>query len=455
MTARFRRRVFAALSAAAASAVLSGAPAAGQTLAESLSDAYSTNPDLAAERARLRAAQEGLVQARSQRLPTLNAGGSVTESERWGSQFFNSPPSSIDYQLTATQALYAGGRISGGIDQARAGLEASRAQLRSAGQQVLIDAVAAHMNVIRDQQVVAIRRNNVEVLAEQLRAAEDRFEVGEITRTDVAQAEARLSGARAQLAAAQAGLASSRANYERVVGVAPGELGAPEALPRLPESIGEAAETAVDLNPTLAAARFNEIAAEKQVQIARGALRPEVSLRAQAAENRDADLTGQGQGQASISAQVSVPIFTGGLNGSRVREALAQSDAARLQVTAARRQVLEGVRSAWNNLLAAQAVIESSRQAVRANEIAFDGVEQEAFVGLRTTLDVLNAEQELLNSRLELVRAERDLYVASYGLLQAMGRLDPRWLGLTVDEQALLAAEREAERSNFDLTPWN
>ena len=455
MTARFRRRVFAALSAAAALSVLAGAPVAAQTLAESLADAYSTNPDLAAERARLRAAQEGLVQARSQRLPTLSAGGSVTESERWGSQFFNSPPSSIDYQLTANQALYAGGRISGGIDQARAGLEASRAQLRSTGQQVLIDAVAAHMNVIRDQQVVAIRRNNVEVLAEQLRAAEDRFEVGEITRTDVAQAEARLSGARAQLAAAQAGLASSRANYERVVGVAPGELGAPEALPRLPESIGEAAETAVDLNPTLAAARFNEIAAEKQVQIARGALRPEVSLRAQAAENRDADLTGQGQGQASISAQVSVPIFTGGLNGSRVREALAQSDAARLQVTAARRQVLEGVRSAWNNLLAAQAVIESSRQAVRANEIAFDGVEQEAFVGLRTTLDVLNAEQELLNSRLELVRAERDLYVASYGLLQSMGRLDPRWLGLTVDEQALLAAEREAERSNFDLTPWN
>ncbi len=455
MTARFRRRVFAALSAAAAWMVLATAPSAAQSLSDSLSDAYSTNPDLAAERARLRGAQEGLVQARSQRLPTLNAGAGVTESERWGSQFFNSPPSSIDYQVTASQALYAGGRISGGIDQARAALEASRSQLRSTGQQVLIDAVAAHMNVIRDQQVVAIRRNNVEVLAEQLRAAEDRFEVGEITRTDVAQAEARLSGARAQLAAAQAALASSRANYERVVGVAPGELGEPGALPRLPESIGEAAETAVDLNPNLAAARFNEIAAEKQVQIARGALRPEVALQARAGENRDADLTGRGQGQASISAQVSVPIFTGGLNGSRVREALAQADAARLQVTSARRQVLEGVRSAWNNLLAAQAVIESSRQAVRANEIAFDGVEQEAFVGLRTTLDVLNAEQELLNSRLELVRAERDLFVASYALLQAMGRLDPRWLGLSVDEQALLAAERAAERSNFDLTPWN
>lgn len=455
MTAGFRRRVLAVLSAAAALSLAAAAPGAAQTLPDSLADAYATNPDLAAQRARLRAAQEGLVQARSQRLPTVSAGGGVTEAERWGSQFFNSPPSSIDYQITASQALYAGGRISGGIDQARAGLEASRAELRSTGQQVLTDAVAAHMNVIRDQQVVAIRRNNVEVLAEQLRAAEDRFEVGEITRTDVAQAEARLSGARAQLAAAQAALASSRANYERVVGVAPGELVAPQALPRLPETLGEAAETAVDLNPSLAAARFNEIAAEKQVQIARGALRPEIALQARASENRDADLTGQGQGQATISAQVSVPIFTGGLNGSRVREALAESDAARLQVTSARRQVLEGVRSAWNNLLAAQAVIESSRQAVRANEIAFDGVEQEAFVGLRTTLDVLNAEQELLNSRLELVRAERDLYVASYALLQSMGRLDPRWLGLTVDEQALLEAEREAERSNFDLTPWN
>jgi outer membrane protein len=223
----------------------------------------------------------------------------------------------------------------------------------------------------------------------------------------------------------------------------------------LPENLGDALETALSTNPDLLAAEYSERAAELGVQVARGALRPEVSLSARASESRQSDFTGQALGSATVSANVSVPIFTGGLNRSRVREALASADEARLGSLNVRRQVIEGVTNAWNNYLAAQAVIESSRQAVRANEIAFEGVEQEAFVGLRTTLDVLNAEQELLNSRLELVRAERDLTVASYGVLQSMGLLGARTLALPVETPEQNDSFTPGSGLELDLTPWN
>ncbi|GGE33600.1 membrane protein [Marinicauda pacifica] len=435
------------------------APATAQTLEETLAAAYESNPVLAGQRAQLRQTNEGYYQARAGALPSLSASASVSESETWGGSsqatLGQTGSGSAGYSVTANQALYRGGRISGAIDQALAGIEAGRMRLLSTEQGVLVDAVTAHTTVIRDQEIVAIRRNNVEVLARQLDAARDRFEVGEITRTDVAQAEARLSGAQAELAAAQAQLAASRANYERVVGITPTTLVEPEGLPVLPQDLANAADVALAANPELLAAQYSEIAASQGVQIARGARRPEIGLQATASENRESDFTGRGRGSATIRAQVSVPLFTGGLNASRVREAIAAEDQARLQVVQARRQVIEGVTTAWNNLLAARAVIESSREAVRANEIAFDGVEQEAFVGLRTTLDVLNAEQELLNSRLNLVQAERDLYVASYNLLQSMGVLDAQRLELPVDAYDAEASLDRGWGPNLDLTPWN
>lgn len=436
------------------------APAVSQTLEESLTAAYQSNPVLAGQRAQLRQTNEGYHQARSAALPSLSASASVSDRHVWGDTAL--PPGAdfgedpeAGYSLSANQALYRGGRTSGSIDAALARIEAGRMALRAAEQDVLVGAVAAHTTVIRDQEIVSIRRNNTEVLARQLDAARDRFEVGEITRTDVAQAEARLSGAQAQLSAAQAQLAASRANYERIVGIVPATLVPPQGLPELPENLADAAEVALAANPQLLSAQYAEIAASRQVQVARGNRRPEVSLSATASENRQADFGGAAEGTATMRAQVTVPLFTGGLNNSRVREALAAEDQARLQVIQARRQVVEGVTTTWNNLLAARAVIESSRQAVRANEIAFEGVEQEAFVGLRTTLDVLNAEQELLNSRLELVRAERDLYVASYNLLQAMGILDVERLGLPVEPYQPSAELDRGWRPNLDLTPWN
>lgn len=430
--------------------------AQAQSLDDSLATAYETSPVLAAERTRMRSQREGVVQARSGLLPSLSANATVTERESWGQvNPFQQNTGTGSYSVSAQQTLFSGGRVLAGITQAQAQFESRRMSLRATEQDVLLSAVSAHMNVIRDQQIIAIRSNNVEVLSQQLQAARDRFEVGEITRTDVAQAEARVSGARAQLSAAQAALAASRAFYERVVGSAPVELQAPDALPSLPEAYADVVETAVNYNPNLLGAQFNEAAAEQGIRIARGARLPEVSLSASASEQRQSDFSGPEVGSGTVRAQVSIPLFTGGLNNSRVRSALAQRDEQRLLSVSARRQVIEEATNAWNSYLAAQAVIESSREAVRANEIAFDGVEQEAFVGLRTTLDVLDAEQELLNSRLDLVRAERDLYVASYILLQSMGFLDAERLQLRVD----LIDERQAAQSGrwsqIDLTPWN
>jgi len=431
--------------------------ASAQTLEETLSAAYLSNPTLAAQRARLEQTEEGYFQARAGRLPTLGANASVSEQNNWGGagQFQADPEGSASYGLTLNQPIYRGGRISGSIDAALARILAGREQLRATEQTTFISAVAAHSDVVRDLEVVVIRSNNVEVLAEQLRAARDRFEVGEITRTDVAQAEARLSGARAQLSAAQAALAASRAAYQRVTGIEAVEPADPEAAPVVPEDYAEAVEVALANNPDLLSSQYAERAAEQGVRVARGALLPEVSVSASATENRTSDFTGQARGSASVRAQVSVPIFTGGLNRSRVREARSAADETRLQSLAVRRQVVEGVSNAWNNYLAALAVITSSREAVRANEIAFDGVEQEAFVGLRTTLDVLNAEQELLNSRLELVRAERDLTVASYALMQAMGLLHTGRLELAVDAFDPESAFEDRRGLNFDLTPWD
>lgn len=443
------------------------ANAQAQSLEEALAHAYNTNPTLQAERARLRATDESWVQARSARLPSVSADASISRNSTESRSTFvlgnqqvvsqsetDSTPK--NYSITATQSIYRGGRTSGQINQASAQVMAGRESLRAVEQGVLVDAVTAFMDVRRDMEVVSIRRNNVDVLAQHLQAAQDRFEVGEITRTDVAQAEARLSGAQAQLAGAQSQLSVSRAAYERVTGEPAATLEQPPALPSLPDNLADAASAAFDNSPQLRAAQYGEEAARHGIQVARGAMRPEVSLRASASAARDSSFSGDERDSTSITGTVSMPIFTGGLNRSRVRAAVASEEQARFQVNEARRQVTEGVTNAWTAYVASLAVIDSSRQAVLANEIALDGVEQEAYVGLRTTLDVLDAEQELLESRLTLVTAERDSYVAGYRLLQAMGLLSADSLGLGVELYDPAAVENSRSRfNNFDLTPWN
>ena len=455
-----------ALALAGGSALLALAgPAQAQTLEDALVLAYNSNPTLQAERARLRATDENLVQARSAWLPSISANASIaqqhSEGESYNSLFGTTSFSESDAtpknaSVTVNQNVWQGGGISGQIDQAEAVILAGRESLRSVEQEVIVTAVTAFMDVHRDAEVVNIRRNNVELLVQQLQAARDRFEVGEITRTDVAQAEARLSASQAQLSAAQAQLAASRAAYERVVGEPPATLEQPPELPPLPDSLADAAEYAYYYSSTLRGALYSEEAAEQAIRIARSDFFPEVSIQATASTARDSSITGDYRDSTAITGRVSVPIFTGGLNRSRVRAAIAQEEAATFQVREARRFVTEAVSNAWNAYVASLAVIESSAQAVRANEIAFEGVEQEAFVGLRTTLDVLNAEQELLESRLTLVTAERDSYVAGYRLMQAMGLLNAEQLALDVDVYDPTAENGDRwSIPNFDLTPWN
>ncbi len=459
--------ILGAVLAGSVSLIAMAAPAWGQSLEDTLIMAYNSNPTLQAERASLRAIDEGRVQAMAGRLPTVSADASIARQHVESQSTFvigddrvssnsTSDATPKNYSITASQLIYGGGQVSGAIDQATAQIMAGRESLRSVEQTVLVDAVTAFMNVRRDARVVDIRRNNAEVLAQHLQAARDRFEVGEITRTDVAQAEARLSGAQAELSAAQSQLAVSRAAYERVTGQPPATLEEPPALPGMPDSLADAAEFAYQSSPQLLAAQFSEESARHAIRIARSNLRPEVTLSASASAARDSSFSGDERDSTSVTGRVSIPIFTGGLNRSRVRAAVAQEEQARHQVRQARRQVTEGVTNAWSNYVTSLAVIESSQQAVRANEIALDGVEQEAYVGIRTTLDVLDAEQELLNSRLTLVTAERDSYVAGYQLLQAMGLVSAEQLGLAVDVYD--PAEQDMRQSRFpnlDLTPWD
>lgn len=443
------------ISTGALAAALLTLPAQAQTFEETLELTYRSNPTLQAERAGLRAAEESITQARSGWLPNISASAGISNTTTESSGGFFSQSNTVTpqtYRIDASQAIWRGGEINGAISQAEANVQATREQLRGSEQTILLQAATAYLDVRRDVEIVEIRRNNVEVLLAQLDAAEDRFEVGEITRTDVSQAEARLSSARAQFAAALSQLAASRARYAALVGQYPATLAAEPPLPELPANLEDALEIALDFSPTLRAAAFTEDSARASIQTARGAFVPDVSLSASASRGRDQQISGDQTDRVSVAAQVSVPLFTGGLNRSRVRQAVFNADQARMRVTAARRQVTEVVTTAFNNLVASRSVIASSQQSVDANEIALEGVQQEAFVGLRTTLDVLNAEQELLDARLTLASAERDSYVAGLTLLQAMGLLTADTLNIVGEPEPYVS---EAAGRDFDFTPWN
>lgn len=421
------------------SALLSATVLAGAAQAESLADAmtlaYVTNPLLQAERAGLRATDEQLAQARARRLPSAQLDASYGYSKVKQSSPFFSDTSGFKPRsagIGVNQTLYGGGAIRGGINVAKANIEAGRANLVGVEQSVLLDAATAYLDVLRDADVVLIRRNNVEVLARQRQAAQDRFDVGEITRTDVSQAIARVAGAQAQLQAALSTLANSRAAYERVVGRMPGSLEAVETPLNIPEDLQIARQIAGDQSPIVRAAIHAEEAARQQIYVAKAGLRPSVTLGVNGSTAKNSSFPGQKVDSLTGAARLSIPIFTGGLNQSQTRQAKQRASQARLQMAQTRRQVNEQVARAWSALVAARAVIVSSEEQVKANELAFEGVEQEAQVGLRTTLDVLDAEQELLNARLTLVSAEHDADLAAYGLLAATGQLTAQKLDLKV-----------------------
>ena len=432
------------LAAACSMGLMAGMSTAaqGETLKDAIALAYQTNPTLQRQRALTRAGDEGVVQAKTAFRPALSASASVSGSRTdlatpvttlVGTKIVrrdSSESSASGATLSLTQPLYTGGRASAALTAAEADVLSGREDLRSVEQSILINVIQAYVDVRRDQERLRIAQENVQVLSRQLEESNARFEVGEITRTDVAQSQARQASARANLSSTQAILEISRANYAAVVGQNPVDLAPePSLAALLPATVEQAFDAADQNNPDVRSALYGEQAAAARVAQARAVHNPTVSARASlgwdaGASNGAGDQFRDYDRNLTGSITASVPIFTGGLNSSQIRLARERETAARIGVEGAKRVVLRSVSSAWSNLLAARANLVSNEEQVRATRIAFEGVRQEQQVGLRTTLDVLNAQQELRNAEQALVNARRDEYVAGASVLQAMGALD-------------------------------
>jgi len=430
-----------------------GAPygASAQSLEDALAVAYRTNPTIRAERARLRATEELKAQAWANALPQITASGSyqkVDETQVINSAVIGGGTGATEQQFdlnTVTggvqgeQVIFAGFRNYNAIKQARARVRAGGAQLAATEQSVLLDVATAYFDVLRDTTIFDSNRNQVEVLLRQLDEAQARFRVGEVTRTDVSQAEARLAGARARLSGAQAQLAISRSRYVELVGEAPGTLEEAPPLPEVPESHDAAQALGAIYAPAVIVARENETASRKQVAIAKGVFLPRVSLTAGYQYAEEPSSFTLSDEQFTYGARASIPIFQGGLNLSRVREARALADSAEAGVEEAERRVGAQVTGAWEQLIAARTTITAARAQVDANRLALEGVRRESQLGARTPLDVLDAEQELLNAEVQLATAQRDERAAAFGLLAASGVLTLDAIG--VDPESVIPAE--------------
>lgn len=428
---------------ALAGAWLLAAPAASaQTLQEALARAYSNNPTLLAARAQLRAVDENVPQALAGWRPTVVLSGSVgaaqTRVDQQGrSVDVDRSPNALT--ATVTQPLFRGGRTVAQTRQAENAVLAQRARLLATEQQVLGEAVNAYISVIQQAELVRLNINNEQVLARQLQATNERFRVGEITRTDVAQAESRLAGARTSRTQAEGNLQVARATFQRVVGEPPGRLVNPQPL-RVPVATArEAQEIAATNNPTVVAALFAAASARDNIDVQLSTLLPTLSATAQAFRQGNQQTAGNTTSGGQATLNLSVPIFQGGAEHALVRQARQSAQQSLQQVDEARRLVAQQAASNWESLRSARAAVESVRSQIRAAEIALDGVQREAIVGSRTTLDVLNAEQELLNARTSLVNALATVINASYALAGSIGRLTAQDLGLPVEQYDMTA----------------
>ncbi len=451
------------LAGLAACAALVAAPVRAETmtLSEALATAYETNPTLEAQRADLRATDEGVAQANANWRPSINLQGTYgIEQQKFGASqgpFGPQPPRTVNTQpltgqLSITQPVFRGGQTWAEVGRAKALVGVGRAQLFLTEESVLQDAATAYMDVVRDTQSVMLREQNVAALEQQLKDTQTEASVGEQTKTDVAQAQARLSVARSDLAAARAQLGISRSRFEQVVGRQSETLERLPKLPPLPPNLDAALQIAEVRNPNMIGARDNEKAAQYQVDEAEGALMPQASVQAFYEYGRNSINLGLQQGQTerlgAIIGQVTVPIYQGGGDEATVRRAKELHSEAMVQIAQADRQVRDSVRAAWESFMAAKASIASNQQAVDANRQAYEGVKEQWKLGDRTTLDVLNAEQELISSQLALVNSQHDMVVAAFQLLSATGQLTARNLALRVNYYDPL------EHYNDDASAW-
>ena len=430
------------LSALAAAAFVSTGVqhASAESLHEALVSAYNTNPALSAERARLRATDEEVPRARSGFRPNIsgNAESGLRKTNTGIPRAGNVVGSANDgktypkgYTVSLAQSIFAGFRTLSSVREAEATVEAGREDLRNVQQTILLQAATAYVDVIRDQAIVRLRESNVRVLAQDLNAANDRFDVGEVTKTDVAQARARRAGAVSALDLARSNLRTSRATYERVVGHPPGHLRTPGSIQRaLPSSLPSAEQIADTEHPTIMAAIFREIVAKHSIRRITGEFLPNVDLEASYSRGWNPSRAVHDTEATTVTGRVTMPFYQAGEVSARVRQAKEIRVQRMREIDQASTEIKEGVVTAWSRLQAARAQIRSDRTQVEANRVALSGVREEERVGQRTILDTLDAEQELLNSQVALETTRRDLTVAYYSVLSSVGRLTVYHLNL-------------------------
>lgn len=421
-----------------------GSPGAPRTLAGALATTYLNQPALQASRAQLRATDENVPQALSGWRPTVIMAGSLGYGDGMNRMISSSGGQSVfinsetqrqiaTAQATVTQPLYTGGRTQANVNRANNQVFAQRAALIAQEETSLGDTVNAYVGVIEAQELLALNINNEQVLEKQLEATNDRFRVGEITKTDVAQAQAALSQATAQRQTAEGNLQTARATFQRVVGYLPsGDLIEPQPLALPVHTEQQAAAMSAANNPTVIQALFTDAAAKDAVDVAFAQLLPQVNLQGQIFDMQNPSLRSASDNGYEILAQVSVPLYQGGSEYSAVRQARQTEEQDARLVSDARRTAVQTAVQAWETLAAARAAADSTRAAIRANQVALEGTEREAIVGSRTTLDVLNAQQALLNSRTTLVQNLAQVVMASYQVASALGRLTARDLRLNV-----------------------
>ncbi|MGX7896178.1 TolC family outer membrane protein [Tsuneonella sp. HG222] len=420
-----------------AGACLVATPAQADTLKEALALAYENNPSLEAARANQRAVDENVVIERADALPSASANASLTEF-LYDSDDGPGPKRQLSIGPSVSLPIYSGGATRNSIRAAETRVLAGRADLRGSESDLFLAVVAAYMDVIRGEALVGLSSNNVQVLDVNLQATSDRFEIGDLTRTDVAQSESRLALARGDLRSAQASLIAAREDYIALVGKAPDSLQPPPPLPGLPESTAEAVDVALQNNPDLLAAQERAKAAGYDIRVAGASRLPSVSVFVGgnysdylgSVPSSLGTIIANSNSSAQAGVRATVPLYQGGRPAAFERQAQARASAALEQVVATERGVIADVRSAYASWRSANEIISATQTAVDAASLSLEGVRAENSVGNRTILNILDAQQELLRAEVQLVTARRNAYVAGFQLLAAMGRAEARDLGL-------------------------
>ena len=419
-------------------------PALADTIEAALVRAYQNNPQLNAQRASVRSTDENVPQALSGYRPRVaitgsagyqytdtlsTAGGTPTTIVRTGIHGANSPRS---IGATATQTLFNGQQTANRTRAAESQVSGAREALRVLEQTVLLQAATIYMDYLRDSAIVEVQKSNVRVLEQTLKQTKDRFNVGEVTRTDVAQSEAQLAAGNTQLLTAEANLTTTRSNFRRIIGNEPSALAPGSPVDRfLPATLPSAVDLGLTQNPNVTAAMFGIDVSYLQVRVNEGALLPTVTLQASVQQSYEQTMTIQRSFGASVIGQLSVPVYQGGAEYALIRQSKETLAQQRLNLEQVRDQTRANVVTAWGQLVAGKAQVQSAQSQVAASEIALNGVREEAKAGQRTTLDVLNAQQALVNARVALVTAQHDRVVASYSVLDKVGRLSPIVLNLS------------------------